>query len=90
MSGSIHIRRGTVEDYEVLADLGKRTFREAFANQNTPADMEAYLERSFAPAKIRRELEDPAAIFLLAYGGVDLPPTGYAGLRTGTPARARS
>ncbi len=88
MSESIHIRRGTVEDVEVLADLGERTFRETFASQNTPADMKAYVERSFAPAKIRGELEDPASIFLLAYGAVDRSPIGYAGMRAGPPAQA--
>jgi ribosomal protein S18 acetylase RimI-like enzyme len=86
MSESIHIRRGTVEDVEVLADLGEQTFRETFASQNTPADMKAYVERAFAPAKIRGELEDPASVFLLAFGAVDRAPIGYAGMRAGAPA----
>ena len=88
MSGSIHIRRGTVEDVELIADLGERTFRDTFAGHNTPANMKAYVEQAFAPAKIHSELEDPASIFLLAYGAVDRAPIGYAGLRAGSPAQA--
>ncbi len=85
MSGSVHIRRGSAEDAVALAELAARTFRDTFEDENTPADMEAYVEESFSPQRVRQELEDPDHIFLLAFLDSGSSPIGYAGLRAGAP-----
>ncbi len=77
------IRRGSPEDVAVLAELAAGTFRDTFARQNTPADLEIYLERWFTPERIAAEIEDPGSTFLLAFSDPDERPIGYAKLRVG-------
>lgn len=60
------IRRGTPTDAAALAELGARTFRDAFASGNTPEDLELYLKKTYGEEQQRRELEDPDQIALLA------------------------
>jgi ribosomal protein S18 acetylase RimI-like enzyme len=79
------IRTATPADAEALADLGARTFREAFARDNTPEDMAEYLARHFGGALQRAELEDRSVRFLLVEA--HRQPAGYVKLRTG-PANA--
>jgi GNAT superfamily N-acetyltransferase len=69
-------------DAAVLAELAARTFREAFAADNDPADMCAHLESAYTPALHLGEIEDPSIDTLLVriYGG---PPIAYAQLRAG-------
>ena len=59
------IRRAVPADAANLAALGARTFEEAFAAQNRPEDMTAYLERTYSEPLQRRELEDPDVVTLL-------------------------
>ena len=60
------IRRATVHDAVPLATLAYRTFEDAFGPDNDPDDMIAYLRTAFTSEKITTELQDPAALFLLA------------------------
>ncbi len=71
----IHVRRATIADAGQLARLGASTFRETFAGENTPDDMERYLAESFTPARQATESGDPAGIVLLAE---HLPAPGEA------------
>src|ERR1043165_7050326 len=77
------IRRGTLEDAELLSELGARTFSETFAGDNTPEDLAAYMATSFNVAQQTAELEDPASTFLIAE--VDGRVAGYAKLHDGAP-----
>ena len=75
------IRRAVSGDAAALADLGRRTFSDAFAAHNTPHDMALFLEATYAPAIQARELADEALTCLVAErDGVLL---AYALLRTG-------
>ena len=67
----------------MLAEVGARTFFEAFAAENTPDDMAAYLATAFNPAQLVVELANSAALFLIAdvAGGA----VGYAKLYAGAP-----
>ena len=77
------IRHATIEDAELLAELGARTFCETFAAANSPEDMTAYLASSFGPALQATELADPDSLFLIAeVAGV---AAGYAKLKPGDP-----
>ena len=60
------IRYATSADSNLLAELGAQTFYEAFAADNTPDDMNAYLAESFSPEKQAAELADSTSTFLIA------------------------
>lgn len=75
------IRCGTLQDTELLADLGARTFSETFAGDNTPENMAAYLAAAFAPTQIAADLADPRCVVQIAE--IDGVAVGYAMLRGG-------
>lgn len=74
----IEVRGASVSDYEMLASLGRKAFQEAFGQYNDPGDMQAYLDLSFDPERIKKQLQDPSVIYLLAYFHGD--PVGYTKL----------
>ncbi len=59
------IRHATVDDAAALADIAERTFRDTFAAQNTPEDLEAYVATAYSKEKQRREIENPDGVTLL-------------------------
>jgi len=65
LRGESLIRRAVPADAANLAALGARTFEEAFAAQNRPEDMTAYLANTYSEPLQRRELEDPDVVTLL-------------------------
>jgi len=68
----------------MLAALAGRLFHEAFAAENTPEDMRAYLAEHFTEAALTRVLADPASeVLVLEDGGT---PVGWAHLVVGGPA----
>jgi ribosomal protein S18 acetylase RimI-like enzyme len=75
------IRRATIVDARLLAELGARTFSDTFAADNKPEDMAAYVASSFNPARQTEELVDPRSIFLIAE--IDGRAAGYARLYAG-------
>lgn len=72
------IRHATPADAGMLSELGARTFSEAFARDNTPANLAAHLRNSFSPEIQHRELSQADTIFLIAEA--DGQPIGYAQL----------
>jgi ribosomal protein S18 acetylase RimI-like enzyme len=79
---AISVRRATSGDVKVLQNLGIRTFYDTFAEVNTKADMDHYLEKNFNDAQIALELSDTGNTFFIAEA--DGQPAGYAKLRKGT------
>jgi len=77
----IIVRVASAADASLLADLGARTFLDAFAADNTEADMSAYLGTAFSPEIQSKELADSASNFLIAE--IDGEAAGYARLRSG-------
>jgi diamine N-acetyltransferase len=77
----ITTRCATHRDAALLAELGARTFSDAFAADNTPEDMAAYLTGSFSPEKQAGELADPRSLFLIAE--IENTAAGYAHLHAG-------
>ena len=53
------IRRATVEDAAVLAELGTATFVETFGHLYSPADLQAFLDESHTPAAYAKVLANP-------------------------------
>ena len=62
------IRLATTLDAAALSVLAERTFRDAFAGDNTASDMNAYCAGAFGADIQRRELEDPATMTLVVDG----------------------
>jgi diamine N-acetyltransferase len=78
---ALSIRYGQVDDRVLLADLGARTFFDAFAADNKAENMAAYIASAFYPSKQAEELADPNSVFLIAEIAGDA--VGYARLLAG-------
>jgi ribosomal protein S18 acetylase RimI-like enzyme len=83
------VRTAGIDDASMLASLGARTFRAAYAelmaSDPTDADdpLERYIAGTFTVAGLRAELADPRNVFLV----IEQPPgttAGYAVLRFGS------
>ncbi len=79
---TITVAKRNADTAAQLATLGRQTFHEAFAANNRPEDLAAYLDVSFNPEKQLAELQDPAVMVLLARMAPEL--VGYAQLRLGS------
>ena len=79
----INIRYANADDNTLLAELGARTFYDAFAAENRPENMTSYLAASFSPEIQAAELNDPLSIFFIAE--VDDTAVGFARLKEGQP-----
>jgi len=75
------IRRAAQADATALANLAEATFRDAFAADNTPQDMDIHCRRHFGPEIQACELADPRMITHLADAGGELIGFGQLRLR---------
>jgi GNAT superfamily N-acetyltransferase len=77
--GAFSIRNATAADAEALSAFAAKVFRDTFAPDNDPMDMDAYLSDAFTPGKQAAEIADGSGVCLLAEVGETL--AGYALLR---------
>jgi len=80
------VRAGRPRDAAALAELGARTFREAYAEHTPTDDLEAYIAAHYSPAAQAEELEaDDRAVFVAERAGASI---GFAllGEREAAPA----
>ena len=78
----MHIRHAIPDDVASLAPLADRSFRHAFAGDNRPEDVDAYVSEAFSTGRLRLELSDARNVFLVACAsGGDI--AGYAKMRSG-------
>jgi diamine N-acetyltransferase len=77
----IHIRTATLEDAGLLAELGARTFRDTFGQDEPASHAADFSSLAFTPAVKSGDLADPQAVFLIA--DADGAAVGYAKLRFG-------
>lgn len=75
----IQVRYATDADLGLLSEIGRQTFSDSFGQDNTPANMQAYLEEAFHADQIRKELLEKETHFFLAFDGIT--PAGYAKVR---------
>lgn len=80
------VRKAEAADASALAELAERTFRDAFAAQNTPGDMDLHCGRHFGEALQLEEIRDPALVTLLC--DEEGQPAGYLQLRWGSASPA--
>ena len=59
------IRRANRQDAELLVELGKRAFYEAFAEQTALEDMTAYLQTTFSIEETKTELNNKDSLYLI-------------------------
>jgi ribosomal protein S18 acetylase RimI-like enzyme len=78
---SIQIRSGVASDAAALAELAERTFRETFAADNKPDDLELYVSHAYGTAQQLCELTDPSIRTIVVE--IEGSLAGYAQLRTG-------
>jgi ribosomal protein S18 acetylase RimI-like enzyme len=80
------IRHGTPTDAALIAELGARTFQDAFGPDNSPEDMTLYLTSTYGVPQQAAELADPGMATLVAEAAGEA--AGYAQLRLGGKAPA--
>jgi ribosomal protein S18 acetylase RimI-like enzyme len=66
MAEFITIRKITVDEREVLLDISRKTFLDAFAHVNNPEDIDAYASMAFSINRITDELTHPDSQFHFA------------------------
>ena len=59
------IRHATVADAAALTELGRRTYSDTFAADNTPDDLSAFLDATYSTELQARELADPSLTYLV-------------------------
>ena len=77
----IVIRKTTNADLVELQTIGKQTFFETFADQNTDADMQKYLDNNLSVNKLKDELSDENSEFYFA--STDNKVIGYLKINFG-------
>ena len=65
-TNSIHIRRATIEDAEVLADLGAETWINTYITDRYTAGMRSYANGIFHAQQLKKQLADSKSFFLIA------------------------
>lgn len=81
LAGKISIHEALTDDAKLISVLGAVTFYEAYFEQDDARDLANYITESFAPEKVRAEIENPNSTFFIVYA--DEKAVGYAKLRTG-------
>jgi diamine N-acetyltransferase len=76
-------RFASPEDAETLVEVGKKTFRDTFAADNTVENMTSYLDKTFTIDQISKDLQDVNCIYILLHHGERV--AGYAKLRKDVP-----
>lgn len=65
----IQVRKATVNDLNMVQQIGRETFFETFAESNTEADMQQYLTVQFSLDKLSIELSESNSQFFIAWDG---------------------
>jgi hypothetical protein len=71
---AVSIRPATLADAATLTELGARTFQDAFAADNTPEDLEAFLASHYRPEIQEAELREPSNLSGSMKRRVRFPP----------------
>jgi diamine N-acetyltransferase len=64
---TINIKKCTLEDSRKLQEISYETFNETFKHQNSPENMNAYLERAFNLEQVEKELSNSSSQFFFVY-----------------------
>ncbi|MBP0723639.1 GNAT family N-acetyltransferase [Bacillus sp. RG28] len=64
---TIDIKKCTLEDSRKLQEISYETFNETFKHQNSPENMNTYLERAFNLEQLEEELSNISSQFFFVY-----------------------
>ena len=64
---TIIIKKCSLGDLQDLQTISYHTFKETFKDQNSPEDLNAYLERAFTLKKLEQELSHLSSLFFFVY-----------------------
>jgi ribosomal protein S18 acetylase RimI-like enzyme len=84
MRSAVMVRRATVADAALLAELGARTFADAYRGDLPDEHIRDFVVKRYRPDKQAAELVDPRIVYLLVE--VDAAPVGLAMLEAARPA----
>ncbi|MDO3409884.1 GNAT family N-acetyltransferase [Saccharibacillus sp. CPCC 101409] len=70
-----------LKDLHELREISIETFRDTFADRNSPENMREYLDKAFAARQLESELSEPHSQFFFIL--VDKAPAGLLKLNTG-------
>jgi ribosomal protein S18 acetylase RimI-like enzyme len=78
---AIKIRYAGIDDAASLAEIGFKSFYDAFADdpRNNPEDMKAYMDDAFSVETIKADLMDSTVVYLIAE--IEGQTVGYAKLK---------
>lgn len=77
---NINIKKCTLEDSCQLQEISYETFNETFKDQNSPENMNAYLERAFNLKQLEKELSNISSQFFFVYFNNEV--AGYLKINT--------
>jgi diamine N-acetyltransferase len=77
---AINLKKCTLEDSRKLQEISYETFHETFKHQNSPENMNAYLERAFNLKQLEKELSNISSQFFFVYFKNDV--AGYLKVNT--------
>ncbi|MGK9182033.1 GNAT family N-acetyltransferase [Priestia filamentosa] len=77
---TINIKKCIFEDLRKLQEISYETFNETFKHQNSPENMEAYLEKAFNLEQVEKELSNTSSHFFFVY--IDNEIAGYLKVNT--------
>lgn len=81
MNSTVNIRFASLADAETLADIGAKSFFDAFAHdeRNKPEDMRVYMDENFTVEATRKDLADKDVVIFIAE--IEDKVVGYAKLQ---------
>jgi ribosomal protein S18 acetylase RimI-like enzyme len=79
----ISVRNAGPADVDLLVELGKLSFYEAFSEKTAPEDMADHLQTAFKVEDIKAQLNTDQSIFIILE--IDASAAGYAYLQPDTP-----
>jgi diamine N-acetyltransferase len=77
---NINIKPCTIDDILVLQTISYETFNDTFKDQNSPENMNAYLEKAFNVKQLEKELSTVSSQFFFVYFNHEI--AGYLKINT--------
>jgi ribosomal protein S18 acetylase RimI-like enzyme len=77
---TLMIKKCTFEQLDVLQEISIETFNATFKNQNSPENMNAYLEKAFNINQLEQEMSNSSSEFYFIYSNEQV--AGYLKLNT--------
>ncbi|WP_174727380.1 GNAT family N-acetyltransferase [Mesobacillus harenae] len=77
---TLNLKRCTIEDLRTLQEISYDTFNETFKHQNSPENMNSYLEKAFNLKQLEKELSNTSSQFFFVYFNNEV--AGYLKINT--------